>query len=109
MPQGPGDPYAFGFERQSDGSLHFRCSSDVGSWPWLSLAPQHPVVIQTQQFWASLCALQFEGGLEEGQWSALTWTRWTCGQLGVGRMARGRYERTRIEGKERMWHLAKMS
>lgn len=95
MPQGLGEPYASGFEREGDGALRFRCSCDVEAWPWLSLAPQHPVVIQTQQFWASFCALQFEGGLEEGQWSALTWMDYALVDPAAGHAVRGLY--TRIE------------
>ena len=97
MPQGLGDPYAFDFERQGDGSLHFRCARDVEAWPWLCLAPQHPVVVQTQQFWASFCALQFEGGLEEGQWSALTWMDYTLGDLAAAHAARGVYSQIEAE------------
>lgn len=93
MPQGLGEPYAFGHDRADDGALHFRCADDVEAWPWLNLAPQHPVVIQTQQFWASFCALQFDGGLEEGQWSALTWMDYALGDLAAGHAVRGIYSR----------------
>lgn len=93
MPQGMGDPYAFDFERHDDDALHFRCASGVDAWPWLSLPPQHPVVIQTQQFWASFGALQFEGGLEEGQWSALTWMDYDLGDWNADHAVRGEYRR----------------
>lgn len=97
MPQGLGDPYAFAFEQQADGTLSFKCSREVEAFPWLSLAPQHPVVIQTQQFWASFCALQFEGGLEEGQWSALTWMDYALGDLEAGYASHGIYSRIENE------------
>lgn len=97
MPQGLGDPYAFDFNRMADGSLRFRCSGDVEAWPWLTLAPQHPVVVQTQQFWASFCALQFEGGLQDGQWSALTWMDYALGDLSAGHAVRGAYNRIENE------------
>ncbi len=97
MPQGLGEPYAFGFERQGEDALSFRCSGDAEAWPWLALAPQHPVVIQTQQFWASFCALQFEGGLEEGQWSALTWMDYELGDRVAGHAVRGLYSRIESE------------
>ncbi len=100
MPQGLGDPYAFDFENQADGSLRFRCASDVEAWPWLNLAPQHPVVVQTQQFWASFCALRFEGGLEEGQWSALTWMDYALGDPAAGHAVRGRYSRIESESAQ---------
>lgn len=97
MPQGLGVPYAFDFERQGDGTLHFRCATDSEAWGWLSLAPQHPVVIQTQQFWASFCALQFEGGLEDGQWSALTWMDYSLGDPKAEHAVRGVYSRVENE------------
>jgi len=91
MPQGLGDPYAYDFDRQADGALNFHCSTDKEAWSWLSLAPQHPVVVQTQQFWASFCAVLFEGGMEEGQWSALTWMDYALGDLEAGHAVRGVY------------------
>ena len=97
MPQGLGDPYAFDFERRADGSLHFRCSTDTEAWSWLALPPQHPVVIQTQQFWASFCAILFEGGMEEGQWSALTWMDYALGDLAADHAVRGVYSRIENE------------
>ena len=97
MPQGLGEPYACDFERQGKGMLHFRCATDSEAWGWLSLAPQHPVVIQTQQFWASFCALQFEGGLEEGQWSALTWMDYALSDPKADHAVRGVYSRIEAE------------
>ena len=97
MPQGGGDPYTIGHTRQDDGSLHFQCSCDAEAFPWLSLAPQHPVVIQTQQFWTSFGALVFEGGLEDGQWSALTWMDYALGDLDAGHAAHGVYSRIENE------------
>ncbi|MEO0420430.1 MAG: hypothetical protein AAF249_16335 [Pseudomonadota bacterium] len=97
MPQGMGDPYAFDFERQPDGTLHFRCSIDKEAWGWLSLAPQHPVVIQTQQFWTSFGAILFEGGMEDGQWSALTWMDYALGDGEAGHAVRGVYSRIENE------------
>lgn len=97
MPQGLGEPYAYDLERGSDGALLFRCSRDVEAWPWLALAPQHPIVIQTQQFWASFCALQFEGRLEEGQWSALTWMDYAIRDPQAQHAVRGVYNRIKAE------------
>ncbi len=97
MPQGRGAPYAYGFERRSDGSLHFVCSSDTEAWGWLSLPAQHPVGIQTQQFWTSFCAFLFEGGMEEGQWSALTWMDYALDDLDAGHAVRGVYNRIENE------------
>ena len=97
MPQGMGEPYAFDFKREADQSLSFRCATNTADWGWLALSPQHPVVIQTQQFWTSYCAILFEGGMEEGQWSALTWMDYSLGDLGAGHAVRGVYTRVEAE------------
>lgn len=97
MAQGAGESYAFDYERTGDGALGFRCSGDARRWPWLSLPPRHPLVIQTQNFWASFGALRFEGGLEEGQWSALTWTDWSLGDARAGHAVRGVYQKVEAE------------
>jgi len=77
----------------ADGSVDFKCSSDASEWPWLTLGPRHPVVIQAQNFWTSVGAILALGGMEEGQWSALTWTDWQCGDPDAGTAARGVYSR----------------
>ncbi len=76
-----------------DGSVAFECSADTAEWPWLTLGAHHPIVVQAQNFWASVGAIMALGGMEDGQWSALTWTDWECGDPGVGMAERGRYER----------------
>ena len=83
-----------------DGSVEFACSQDETLWPWLRIGPHHPGAIQAASYWLSVESAMALGGWDPDKWSALTWTHWRCGEPGVGRMARGRYERTRIEGKE---------
>lgn len=83
-----------------DGSVDFTCSQDDALWPWTLIGPHHPGAIQAASYWLSVESAMALGGWDPDKWSALTWTRWACGDPGVGRMARGRYERTRIEGKE---------
>ncbi|MEM7689517.1 MAG: hypothetical protein AAF291_10890 [Pseudomonadota bacterium] len=97
MPQGGGVSYTSGHTVGADGGLCFQCSGDSEAFPWLALAPQHPVVIQTQQFWTSFGALMFEGGLEEGQWSALTWMDYALGDQQAGHAVRGIYRRIEDE------------
>lgn len=85
--------YTHGHVIKANGSVTFECSQDLSAWPWLALGSHHPVVIQAQNFWTSVGAIMALGGMEEGQWSALTWTDWTCGDTETGIAARGLYER----------------
>lgn len=80
-----------------DGSVSFSCSRDVEEWPWLALEPLHPILIQTENFWTSVGASRALGTREEGKWSALTWTDWTCGEPDVGHAVRGVFERTEVD------------
>ena len=84
----------------ADGSVDFACSQDDALWPWTLIGPHHPGAIQAASYWLSVESAMALGSWDPDKWSALTWTHWTCGEPEVGRMARGRYERTRIEGKE---------
>lgn len=99
MPQGQGEPYSFDYHESADGTVHFRCSTDQERWPWLALCPHHPLVIQTQNFWASYGAIVFAKGIEEGQWSALTWTDWQIGDQECGHAVRGVYRSLGEGGK----------
>ncbi|MEL6877997.1 MAG: hypothetical protein AAGL68_07875 [Pseudomonadota bacterium] len=81
-------------EVQTDGSVTFACSGDCDEWPWLALPPQHPLVIQTQNFWTSVGATQALVERDDGKWSALTWTDWTLGDHGAVRAVRGHFSRT---------------
>ena len=84
---------------RADGSVAFACSQDGKRWPWSLLHPHHPGAIQALSFWASVESAMALGTWDPNKWSALTWTRWQCGDPDVGRIAHGTYER-RIEGKE---------
>jgi len=86
-------PYTFNHRIETDGSQVFECSTDTGEWPWLELGPQHPVVVQAQNFWASVGAAYAHGSMKDGQWSALTWTDWHCGEPGIGLPTHGTYGR----------------
>ncbi|MBV7258973.1 hypothetical protein [Erythrobacter crassostreae] len=85
--------YTSGHDVRADGSVAFDCSQDTDAWPWLTLGPRHPITIQAQNFWTSVGAIMALGGMEEGQWSALTWTEWTCGSMDAGMATRGLYKR----------------
>ncbi|QUL36848.1 hypothetical protein [Erythrobacter sp. JK5] len=86
--------YTSDHEVRADGSVAFACSQDVREWPWLALPPQHPLVIQTQNFWTSVGATQAAGTRDDSKWSALTWTDWVLGDRAAGIAARGLFERT---------------
>ncbi len=73
----------------SDGSVAFECSQDTAEWPWLALPAQHPLVIQTQNFWTSVGATAALGTRDDSKWSALTWTDWALDDLNAGQAARG--------------------
>lgn len=90
MPSPP-NPYASHYETQEDGTVTFRCSSDLEANPWLALPPHHAVVIQTQAFWTAIGATIMLGGMEAGQWSALTWIDWELGAGDGGHAVRGVY------------------
>lgn len=92
--------YTSGHAILADGSVGFACSTDTAEWPWLELGAHHPVVVQAQNFWTSVGGALTLGGLEEGQWSALTWTSWQCGEPGVGPACRGTYAREKDGEKE---------
>lgn len=75
------------------GTVRFACSTDRDEWPWLALGPRHPVVVQAQTFWASVGASNALGSMRDGQWSALTWADWRCGDGDAGPAVRGTYAR----------------
>lgn len=80
--------------------MEFACSTDLEEWPWLALGAHHPVVVQAQNFWTSVGGALTLGGLTEGQWSALTWTTWQCGEPDAGMAVRGIYAREAEGDKE---------
>ena len=76
---------------EAENTVTFACSQDVDEWPWLALPPQHPIVIQTQNFWTSVGAGRALKSRDDDKWSALTWTRWTLGDRDAGIATRGTY------------------
>lgn len=93
--------YTNGHEVADDGSVAFSCSTDIEEWPWLTLGPHHPVVVQAQNFWTSVAGAMALGELRDGQWSALTWTEWHCRDDSADMAVRGVYRRENADGKER--------
>lgn len=72
-----------------DGTVTFKCSSDQDQWPWLALHPFDPIVVQTINYWVSVETSTARGTWDPTKWSALTQTRWKCGEPGVGHATHG--------------------
>ncbi|MEP3049838.1 MAG: hypothetical protein ABJP48_10225 [Erythrobacter sp.] len=83
--------YTSDHQVQPDGSVRFGCSNDQHEWPWLNLPAQHPLVIQTQNFWTSVGATDALGTRDESKWSALTWTDWHLGEPQSGQAVSGHF------------------
>ena len=94
------NPYAKVQEIEPDGSVTFTCTTDRAAQVWLTLPPHHPVVIQTQSFWTAVCASVALDGLDQAQWSALTWIDWVLGDGEGGHAVRGVYRRVEIDGSQ---------
>ncbi len=92
--------YTSGHVVAEDGSVDFDCATDQQEWTWLALPPRHPAAIQTQNFWASIGAGIALGTVEEGKWTALTWTDWTCGDPEAEHAVRGHHTRTMVDGQD---------
>lgn len=92
--------YTHGHVVRDDGSVAFACSQDGVRWPWSLLHAHHPGAIQALSYWASVESAMALGSWDPDKWSALTWTRWECGDPEVGRIDHGTYRRNVIEGKE---------
>jgi hypothetical protein len=97
MPTPSNQAYTFDHKVVGDCSVAFLCSTDTDAWPWLKLPPQHPIPLQTQNYWTSVGASAALGTLEEGKWSALTWTDWELGDRAAGVAARGTFARTLVD------------
>jgi hypothetical protein len=91
--------YTMNHDVQSEFRVAFDCSEDAAQWPWLALPAQHPLVIQTQNFWTSVGATQAIGSRDDDKWSALTWTDWELGDRKAGMAQRGVFERKGKEGE----------
>ena len=83
-------PYTYDHEVADDGTVTFRCSTDVEKWPWLALHPFDPIVVQSINFWASVETATARGthGIRRNG-RRLTHMTWRCGETGVGHAVRG--------------------
>jgi len=86
-------------ELHSDGSVTFLCTEDAEAWRWLALHPHHPIPLQNLQYWASVEVARVRGTFDGTKWTALTWTRWNCGDASVGNPVRGVSESVEEDGK----------
>lgn len=101
MPKPFPDAYTHSHEVSEQGQVSFRCTQDVGIWPWLALSPIHPILVQTINFWGSVESGEALGTFDPEKWSALTQAKWTCGAPTVGLPARGTYETVTRDDKKR--------
>jgi len=72
-----------------DGAVSFACSQDQDEWPWLALHPHHPIALQNIQYWVSVETGRARGTFDGTKWTAITWTRWECGDANAGNPVRG--------------------
>jgi hypothetical protein len=99
MPQRADKQYTFDHEVRADRSVAFRCSNDGKHWPFLELAPHHPIVIHTINFWISVECSIARGTFDPDKWSALVWMDWECLDPESGHAAHGVMENVDIDGK----------
>ncbi len=83
-----------------DSSVAFACSHDAREFSFVQLPPHHPGLIQALSYFVSVECAKALGRWDPEKWSALTWTRWRCGESDVGSYDHGVYKRTHIDGKE---------
>ena len=72
-----------------DGTVTFKCSSNHNLWPWLTLPPFNPIVVQSINYWASVETGAARGTFDPSVWSALTQMEWTCGHPDAGHVSHG--------------------
>jgi len=104
MPRPFPDLYTFNHKHLDHGGVSFECSQDSAIWPWLTLSPIHPILVQTINFWASIDSGEFLGTFDPEVWSALTQVEWDCGPPSVGLPKRGTYHTEQQDGRLR-YHL----
>ncbi len=60
---------------------------DHQRWPWLSLPPQHPVLLEKYQYFAAVTALMAQPGYDPTVYTALTRFSWRCPKLTTQQLA----------------------
>nr|WP_070960661.1 hypothetical protein [Hyphomonas sp. Mor2] len=104
MPRPFPDRYTLNLKRLETGAVSFDCSRDDTVWPWLTLSPIHPILVQTINFWASIDSGEFLGTFDPEVWTALTQVDWECGAPTVGPPVRGVYS-TSQDADRATYHL----
>jgi len=72
-----------------EGRIEFGYDLDPERWPWLTLPPRHPVVLDKVQYFSAVTASLVSGSLEPGTRSALTRIGWSCRGEGEHHATRG--------------------
>lgn len=91
--------YSYDHQVQADGSVAFRCSDDSELWHFLELAPHHPILLHTIDYFISVECSVARGTFDPEKWSALVWMDWECVDLDAGHAAHGVMENAEIDGK----------
>ena len=68
-------------ESVKDGRVEFSFDLSPERWPWLSLPPQHHVLLEKYQYFISITTGWATGLFEPTTYSALTSFKWHCPQL----------------------------
>jgi hypothetical protein len=69
--------------------IEFGYDLDPARWPWLTLPPRHPIVLDKIQYFSAVTASLVSGSLEPGTRSALTRIGWSCRGDGERHATRG--------------------
>ena len=92
-------PYTADHQFAEDGSVTFTCSDDVNAWRWLALPANHPIYIQTFNYYISVECSAAREARDTSKWSALTWMDWRMGDPDAGIPTHGRMENHEISDK----------
>lgn len=76
--------FCYDFAREDDGAIAFRCSDDVGEWPWLNLHPADNIAVQSTNYYALTGVSRFTERMDGSKWTALTKFTWRTHQTGEG-------------------------
>ncbi len=76
--------YSHNFARvtaRRGGLVSLKFELDRARWPWLSLPPQHPVLLEKYQYFATMTAVMAQPDYDPSRSTALTHFSWSCPPL----------------------------
>ena len=89
MPNNYDIAFTHSHQLMDDGAVAFECDRDEKKWPWLALPGNHPIVVQTMNFWASVETGRTRGTFDSTKWSALTYSKWQASHANAGPATHG--------------------